>query len=150
MCFITFMVLDTNGYHLLMGVFLMKINVMVNVKKGVMQVWNGFNTYVQVLPSNMINLVKMLKWSTHKELNTCTGECKVKELRKNEKNSNGTKGIENLKKETMLEPLSDPLWVKPCTLQVDVIEKTCMDLEWINMVDDNLDELVERKGLQQG
>jgi hypothetical protein len=64
------------------------------------------------------------------------------------KNSNGTKGIEILKEETMLEPLSDPLWVKPCTLQVDVIEKTCM--EWINMFDDNLDELVERKGLQQG
>jgi len=61
MCFITFMVVDTNGYHFLMGVFLMKLNVMVNVKKGVMQVWNGFNTHVQVLPLNVINLVKMLK-----------------------------------------------------------------------------------------
>jgi hypothetical protein len=60
MCFMTFMVVDTNGYHLLMGAFLMEINVMVNVKKGVMQVRNGFNTYVQVLPLNMINLVKML------------------------------------------------------------------------------------------
>jgi hypothetical protein len=48
----------------------------------------------------------------------------------------------------MLEPLSVPLWVKPCTLQVDVVEKTCM--EWIDMVDDNLNELVEQKGLQQG
>jgi hypothetical protein len=135
------MVVDTNGYHFLMGVFLMKLNVMVNVKKGVMQVWNGFNTHVQVLPLNVINLVKMLKRSTHKELNTSTSECKVTELRKNQENLNGTKGFENLKEETMLEPLNDPLWVKPYTLQIDVIEKTCM--EWIGVVDDNLNELVE-------
>ncbi len=57
-CFMTFMVLDTNGYNLLMGLdFFMKIGDVVDVGKGLTQIKNGLGIDVQVLPRNTINVV---------------------------------------------------------------------------------------------
>jgi hypothetical protein len=54
-CFMTFMVLDIDGYNLLMGLdFLMKISDVVNVEKGLIQIRNGLELDVQVLPPNTI------------------------------------------------------------------------------------------------
>jgi hypothetical protein len=55
------MVLDTNGYNLLMGLdFLMKIGDVVDVEKGLIQIKNGPRLDVQVLPPNAINVVYSL------------------------------------------------------------------------------------------
>ncbi len=60
-CFMTFMVLDTNGYNLLMGLdFLMKIGDVVDVEKGLIQIKNGPGLNVQVLLPNIINVVYSL------------------------------------------------------------------------------------------
>ncbi len=52
-----FLVVDTNNYNLLFGLdFLMKIKAIVNVDKGVIQVWNGPSIVVEVLPFNVVNV----------------------------------------------------------------------------------------------
>ncbi len=60
-CFMTFMVLNSNGYNLLMGLdFLMKIGDVVDVGKGLIQIKNGHGLDVQVLLANTINVVYSL------------------------------------------------------------------------------------------
>jgi hypothetical protein len=60
-CFMTFMVLDINGYNLLMGLdFLMKIGDVMDVGKGLIQIKNGLGLDVQILPPNTINVVYSL------------------------------------------------------------------------------------------
>lgn len=52
----TFLVVDIDSYDLLLGLdFLTKIEVVVD--KGVMQVWNGPNVVVEVLPLNVVNML---------------------------------------------------------------------------------------------
>jgi hypothetical protein len=49
------LVVNINNYDLLLGLeFFMKIGVVVDVGKGVIHVWNGFNTSIQVLPHNVV------------------------------------------------------------------------------------------------
>jgi hypothetical protein len=54
-CFMTFMVLDIDGYNLLMGLdFLMKIGDVADVERGLIQIRIGLELDVQVLLPNTI------------------------------------------------------------------------------------------------
>jgi hypothetical protein len=57
-CQIIFLVVDTDNYDLLLGLdFLMKIGVVVDVEKGVIQVRNEPGMEVEVLPLNVVNML---------------------------------------------------------------------------------------------
>jgi predicted aspartyl protease len=54
----TFMVVDTNGYNVLLGLdFLMKIGAVVYVERGLIQLRLGLATNVEVLPLIAVNLL---------------------------------------------------------------------------------------------
>jgi hypothetical protein len=56
-----FMVLDIDGYNLLMGLdYLMKIGDVVDVERGLIQIRNNLGLDVQILPPNIINVVYSL------------------------------------------------------------------------------------------
>jgi hypothetical protein len=58
-CAMTFMVVDTDGYDVLLGLdFLMKIGVVVDVEQGLIQVRHGLGTHVEVLPLTVVNLLQ--------------------------------------------------------------------------------------------
>jgi hypothetical protein len=60
-CFTTYMVVDMHSYNILMGLnFLMKIGVIIDVKRGLIQVINGIGLDIQVLPLNTINMVNLV------------------------------------------------------------------------------------------
>ncbi len=64
-CAMTFMVVDTNGYDVLLGLdFLMKIGVVVDVERGLIQVRHGPRTNVEVLPLTMVNLLQRMSAGT--------------------------------------------------------------------------------------
>lgn len=53
-----FWVVDTNNYDILLGLHIfMKIRIVVDMKKGVIQVWNGPSIIVEVLPLNVVNML---------------------------------------------------------------------------------------------
>ncbi len=54
-----FLVVNINNYDLLLD-FLTKIRTVVDVEKGVMQVWNGPNVLVEVLPFNVVNMLQRI------------------------------------------------------------------------------------------
>jgi len=57
-CAMTFMVMDTDSYDVLLGLdFLMKIRAIVDVERGLLQVRHGRRTNVEVLPLTMVNLL---------------------------------------------------------------------------------------------
>jgi hypothetical protein len=57
-CLMTFMVVDTNNYDLLLRLdFLIKIGAIVDVKKGSIQVRRCFRNNIHVLPLNMVNML---------------------------------------------------------------------------------------------
>jgi hypothetical protein len=56
-----FLVINTNNYDLLLGWdFLMKIGAIVDVEKGVIQVWKGPSVIVEILPLNVINMFQRI------------------------------------------------------------------------------------------
>jgi predicted aspartyl protease len=58
-CAMTFMVVDTDGYDVLLGLdFLMKIGAVVDVEQGLIQVRHGPGTHVEVLPLTIVNLLQ--------------------------------------------------------------------------------------------
>jgi hypothetical protein len=58
-----FMVIDIDSYDLLLGLdFLMKIGIVFNVKKGIIQVCNGPWMKVEVLPFNVVNILQVMEW----------------------------------------------------------------------------------------
>jgi predicted aspartyl protease len=60
-CTMTFMVVDTDGYDVLLGLdFLMKIKAIVDVERGLIQVRKGPGTDVEVLPLTMVNLLQRM------------------------------------------------------------------------------------------
>jgi hypothetical protein len=60
-CTMTFMVVDTDSYDVLLGLdFLMKIGAIVDVERGVIQVRKGSGTNVEVLPLTMVNLLQRM------------------------------------------------------------------------------------------
>jgi hypothetical protein len=55
----TFMVVDTDSYDVLLGLdLLIKIGAIVDVEQGLIQVRRGPGTNVQVLPLTMVNLMQ--------------------------------------------------------------------------------------------
>jgi hypothetical protein len=55
----TFMVVDTDNYDVLLGLdFLMKIEAIVDVERGLIQVRKGPGTNMEVLPLTMVNLLQ--------------------------------------------------------------------------------------------
>jgi predicted aspartyl protease len=64
-CAMTFMVVDTNGYDVLLGLdFLMKIGAVVDVERGLIQVRHGPGTNVEVLPLIVVNLLQRMSVGT--------------------------------------------------------------------------------------
>jgi hypothetical protein len=61
----TFMVVDTDGYDVLLGLdFLMKIGAVVDVERGLIQVRHGPGTNVEVLPLTVVNLPQRISKGT--------------------------------------------------------------------------------------
>jgi len=61
----TFMVVDTDGYDVLLGLdFLMKIGAVVDVERGLIQVRHGPRTNVKVLPLTVVNLLQRMSAGT--------------------------------------------------------------------------------------
>jgi len=57
-CTMTFMVVDTDSYDVLLGLdFLMKIEAVVDVERGFIQIRRGPGTNVEVLPLTTVNLL---------------------------------------------------------------------------------------------
>jgi len=60
-CLMTFMIMDINNYDLLVVLnFLIKINVVVDIEKGLIQVRQGLGNNVQILLLNMVNMLQLL------------------------------------------------------------------------------------------
>ncbi len=60
-CTMTFMVVDTDGYDVLLGLdFLMKIGAVLDVERGLIQVRHGPGIDVEVLPLTMVNLLQKM------------------------------------------------------------------------------------------
>jgi predicted aspartyl protease len=58
-CLMTFMVVDTDSYDVLLGLdFLIKIGAIVDVERGLIQVRHGPGTNVEVLPLTMVNMLQ--------------------------------------------------------------------------------------------
>ncbi len=67
-CAMTFMVVDTDGYDVLLGLdFLMKIGAVVDVERGLIQVRHGPGTHVEVLPLTVVNFATESKYGSRKE-----------------------------------------------------------------------------------
>jgi predicted aspartyl protease len=64
-CTMTFMVVDTDSYDVLLGLdFLIKIGAIVDVERGLVQVRHGPGTNVEVLPLTMVNLLQRINSET--------------------------------------------------------------------------------------
>jgi hypothetical protein len=61
-CTMTFMVVDTDNYDVLLGLdFLMKIGAIVDVERGLIQVRHGPGANVEVLPLTVVNLLQRVE-----------------------------------------------------------------------------------------
>jgi predicted aspartyl protease len=64
-CTMTFMVVDTDSYDVLLGLdFLIKIGAIVDVERGLIQVRHGPGANVEVLPLTMVNLLQRINSET--------------------------------------------------------------------------------------
>ncbi len=64
-CSMTFMVVDTNSYDILLGLdLLIKIGAIVDIKQGLIQVRRGPGANVEILPLTVVNLVQRSDSST--------------------------------------------------------------------------------------
>jgi len=64
-CTMTFMVVDTDSYDVLLGLdFLIKIGAIVDVERGLIQVRHGPSANVEVLPLTMVNLLQRMNSKT--------------------------------------------------------------------------------------
>ncbi|CAM6005687.1 unnamed protein product [Sphagnum balticum] len=60
-CAMTFMVVDTDSYDVLLGLdFLIKIGAIVDVERGLIQVRHGPGSDVEVLPLTVVNMLQAL------------------------------------------------------------------------------------------
>jgi hypothetical protein len=61
----TFMVVDTDSYDVLLGLhFLIKIGAIVDVEQGLIQVRHGPGANVEILPLTMVNLLQRMNSKT--------------------------------------------------------------------------------------
>jgi len=62
-CTMTFMVVDTINYGILLGLgFLIKIGAIVDIKQGLIQVKHGPRTNVKVFPLTMVNMLQSMSF----------------------------------------------------------------------------------------
>jgi len=60
-CLMMFMIMDTNNYDLLVRLdFHTKINVVVDVEKGLIQVRQGLRNTIQIPPLNRVNMLQLV------------------------------------------------------------------------------------------
>ncbi|CAK9200632.1 unnamed protein product [Sphagnum troendelagicum] len=72
-CAMTFMVVDTDSYDVLLGLdFLIKIGAIVDVERGLIQVRHGPGSDVEVLPLTMVNMLQALDPETLMPMNLQT------------------------------------------------------------------------------
>jgi predicted aspartyl protease len=72
-CKMTFMVVDTDSYDILLGLdLLIKIDAIVDVEQGLIQVRKGPGTDVEVLPLTMVNLIQ----KSDSVVGSCNENCK--------------------------------------------------------------------------
>jgi len=75
LCTMTFMVVDTDNYDLLLGLdFLIKIGAIVDVERGLIQVRHGPGSDVEVLPLTMVNMLQALNSEALMQSDSCTAE----------------------------------------------------------------------------
>jgi hypothetical protein len=75
LCTMTFMVVDTNNYDVLLGLdFLIKIGAIVDVERGLIQVRHGPGSDVEVLPLTMVNMLQALNSEALMQSDSCTAE----------------------------------------------------------------------------
>ncbi len=64
-CTMTFMVVDTDSYDVLFGLdILINIGAIMDVERGLIQVWHGPRANVEVLPLTMVNLLQRMNSNT--------------------------------------------------------------------------------------
>jgi hypothetical protein len=72
-CTMTFMVVDTDSYDVLLGLdFLIKIGAIVDVERGLIQVRHGLGANVEVLPLTMVNLLQRVNSEAQIKKSTTT------------------------------------------------------------------------------
>ncbi len=75
LCTMTFMVVDTDNYDMLLGLdFLIKIGAIVDVERGLVQVRHGPGSDVEVLPLTMVNMLQALNSEALMQSDTCDAE----------------------------------------------------------------------------
>ncbi len=106
-CAMTFIVVDTDSYDVLLGLdFLMKIGVVVDVERGLIQIRRGPGTDVEVLPLTTVNLLQSVN-SGHQGQNATvsTKGTSIESLRINleELSSSGSKDVSETASDTDTE-----------------------------------------------
>ncbi len=75
LCTMTFMVVDTDSYDVLLGLdFLIKIGAIVDVERGLIQVRHGPGADVEVLPLTRVNMLLALNSEALMQSDSCTDE----------------------------------------------------------------------------
>ncbi|CAK9869347.1 unnamed protein product [Sphagnum jensenii] len=75
LCTMTFMVVDTDNYDVLLGLdFLIKIGAIVDVERGLIQVRHGPGSDVEVLPLTMVNMLQALNSEALMQSDSCIAE----------------------------------------------------------------------------
>lgn len=94
-----FMVVDTNNYDVLLGLdFLIKIGAMVDVEHGLIQIKQGLDYNVQVLPLTMVNMLQIvIKNVMHSNIHRIIRGLSHFHIRASEKLNNLHHDLEDLK-----------------------------------------------------
>jgi predicted aspartyl protease len=141
-CTMTFMVVDTDSYNVLLGLdFLMKIGAIVDVERGLIQVRRGPGTNVEVLPLTVVNLLQNVSSETMERDAAITLESASSEI------------LEvDLEKMTLCEPTNMPV----SDFDTDADDDGDGGLQSVEPIDDKsefgsteLEELVLKEGPQQ-
>ncbi len=141
-CTMTFMVVDTDSYDVLLGLdFLMKIGAIVDVECSLIQVRRGPGTNVEVLPLTVVNLLQNVSSETMERDAAVTLESASSEI------------LEvDLEKMTLCEPTNMPV----SDSDTDTDDDGNGELQSVEPIDDKsefgsteLEELVLKEGPQQ-
>jgi hypothetical protein len=146
-CTMTFMVVDTDSYNVLLGLdFLMKIGAIVDVERGLIQVRRGPGTNVEVLSLTMVNLLQNVSSETMEHDAAITLESASSEI------------LEvDLKRMSLCDPVeTEPTNVSMSDFNTDANDDTNRGLQSVEPIDDKsefgnteLEELVLKEGPQQ-
>ncbi|CAK9192263.1 unnamed protein product [Sphagnum troendelagicum] len=145
-CGMTFMVVDTDSYDILIGLdLLMKIGAIVDIEQGRIQVRKGPGADVEVLPLTMVNLVQRSNSSLKAQDNHVVLQ---QELRKPELEA-GWSSVhqENLTSEEVV-PTTDSDTDSSHGSDEDAQMAGLVE-EWMEFVDADVERLIDREGSKQ-